>query len=98
MRIPFGHHDSPPDSELIGIIRQVRRRWRMKLARRGAAIVAALTVVVCRAAALGLASSRFAPGAIVAFRILLPMAALVLLALFFVRPLMRPVPDEQVAL
>ena len=98
MRIPFGHHDSPPDSELIGIIRQVRRRWRMKLALRGAAIVAALTVVVFLAAALGLESSRFAPGAIVAFRILLPIAALVLLALFFVRPLMRHVTDEQVAL
>ena len=63
MRNPFGHDDAPADSDsdLIGIIRQVRRRWRMKLALRGAAIVAALTVVVFLAAALGLESSRFAP-------------------------------------
>ena len=49
------------DSDLIGIIHQVRRRWRMKLALRGAAIVAALAVVVLLAAALGLESLRFAP-------------------------------------
>src|SRR5688572_30483257 len=102
MRNPFGPHDagadSDSDSDLIGIIRQVRRRWRMKLALRGAAIVAALIVVVFLAAALGLESSRFAPGAIVAFRILLPIAALVLVGMFFVRPLMRHVTDEQVAL
>jgi hypothetical protein len=100
MRIPFGHHDASADadSDLIGIIRQVRRRWRMKLALRGAAIVAGLSVVVFLAAALGLESSRFAPGAIAAFRILLPVAMLVLVALFFVRPLLRRVTDEQVAL
>ena len=64
MRNPFGRNESPADSDLIGIIRQVRRRWRMKLALRGAALVAALTVAVFLAAAFGLESSRFAPGAI----------------------------------
>src|SRR5688572_22445760 len=102
MRNPFGPHDagadSDADSDLIGIIRQVRRRWRMKLALRGAAIVAALTVVAFLAAALGLESSRFAPGAIFAFRILLPAAMLVLIGFFFVRPMLRRVTDEQVAL
>src|SRR5688500_10525221 len=86
MRNPFGHDDAQADSELIAVIRQVRRRWRLKLALRGAAIVAALTVVVFLAAALGLESSRFAPGAIVAFRVVLPVAMLVLVGLFFVRP------------
>src|SRR5687767_4982438 len=102
MRNPFGPHhpaaDADADSDLIGVIRQVRRRWRMKLALRGAAIVAALSVLVFLAAALGLESSRFAPGAIAAFRILLPVAMLVLVAVFFVRPLLRRVTDEQVAL
>src|SRR5687767_11554073 len=102
MRNPFGPHhpaaDADADSDLIGVIRQVRRRWRMKLALRGAAIVAALTVVVFLAAALGLESSRFAPGAIVAFRVLLPVVLVILVGLFFVRPLMRRVTDEQVAL
>src|SRR5918995_1787019 len=98
MRNPFGRNESPAESDLIGIIRQVQRRWRMKLALRGAATVAALMVAVFLAAALGLESSRFAPGAIVTFRVLLPVALLVLIGLFFVRPLMRRVSDEQVAL
>ncbi len=98
MRNPFGRNESPAESDLIGIIRQVQRRWRMKLALRGAATVAALMVVVFLAAAFGLESSRFAPGAILTFRVVLPIALLVLLGLFFVRPLMRRVTEEQVAL
>ena len=98
MRNPFGRNESPAESDLIGIIRQVQRRWRMKLALRGAATVAALMVAVFLAAAFGLESSRFAPGAILTFRVVLPIALLVLIGLFFVRPLMRRVTDEQVAL
>ncbi len=98
MRISFGRDDSPSDSDLIGTIRQIRRRWKMKLALRGAVLVAALAVVVFMGAALGLESSRFAPGAILTFRILLPIVILVLIGLFFVRPLLRRVSDEQVAL
>src|SRR6187549_3289743 len=98
MRNPFGRNESPAESDLIEIIRQVQRRWRMKLALRGAATVAALMVAVFLAAAMGLESSRFAPGAILTFRILLPIALLALIGLFFVRPLMRRVTDEQVAL
>ena len=98
MRNPFGRNESPAESDLIEIIRQVQRRWRIKLALRGAATVAALMVAVFLAAALGLESSRFAPSAIVTFRVLLPLALLVLIGLFFVRPLMQRVTDEQVAL
>jgi hypothetical protein len=98
MRIPFGSHEPPADSDLIGIIRQVRRRWRMKLALRGTATVAALMVVVFLAAAFGLESSRFAPGMILTFRMLLPLALLALVGFFFIRPLLRRVSDEQVAL
>jgi hypothetical protein len=90
-----GHHSS---SELLAIIRQVRRRWRIKLALRGAVLVAALAVVVFVGAALGLESWRFAPGAILALRILLPLTLLALIGVFFVRPLLRSVSDEQVAL
>src|SRR5262245_37347571 len=98
MRNPFGSHEPLPDSDLIGVIRQVRRRWRMKLALRGAATVAALMVAVFLAAALGLESSRFAPGLILTFRVLLPLALLALIGVFFIRPLLRQVSDEQVAL
>jgi hypothetical protein len=98
MRISFGSHEPPPDSDLIGIIRQVRRRWRLKLALRGAVVVAALVVAAFVAAAFGLESWRFAPGAIRALRIVLPIAIAALVAVFLVRPLMRRVTDEQVAL
>src|SRR6188768_2281894 len=98
MRNPFGRNESPAESDLIDIIRQVQRRWRMKLALRGAATVVALMVAVFLAAAFGLESSRFAPGAILTLRVLMPIALLVLVGLFFVRPLMRRVSDEQVAM
>ncbi len=98
MPISFGRDDSPSDSDLIGIIRQIRRRWRMKLALRGAVLVAALAVAVFVGAALGLESWRFAPGAILTLRIALPIAILALIGVFFVRPLMRQTTDEQVAL
>src|SRR4026209_694687 len=98
MRNPFGRNDSPAESDLIDIIRQVQRRWRMKLALRGAATVAALMVAVFLAATFGLESSRFAPGAILTFRVVLPIALLVLIGPLLVRPLMRRVTDEQVAL
>ncbi|MGH9370221.1 MAG: hypothetical protein ACRD15_01680, partial [Vicinamibacterales bacterium] len=98
MRMSLGRPESPSDSDLIGTIHQVRRRWRMKLALRGAVLVAGLGVAVFVVAAFGLESWRFAPGAIRALRIVLPLAVLGLIGYFFVRPLLRRVTDEQVAL
>ena len=45
-------------SELVEIIHQVRRRWRMKLALRGALGVVGLGVVVLVASAYGLPADR----------------------------------------
>ncbi len=84
--------------ELISVIRQVRRRWRMKLALRGAVGVLGLGLLVLLAGAFGLEAARFDAGAIVAFRILAIVAFLGLAALLLVRPLLRQVSDEQVAL
>ena len=86
------------DSDLIDIIRQVRRRWRMKLALRGAASWRRSRWSCSWLAASASSRRGSAPGAIVAFRILLPAALLVLIGLFLVRPLLRRVTDEQVAL
>jgi hypothetical protein len=61
-------------------------------------MVAGLAVAAFVAAAFGLESWRFAPGAILALRIVLPIAVLGLIGVFFVRPLLRRVSDEQVAL
>ena len=52
----------PAESDLLAIIHQVRRRWRLKLALRGVVLVAALAVAAVVAAAFGLESWRFSPG------------------------------------
>ena len=85
-------------SELVEIIHQVRRRWRMKLALRGALGVVGLGVLVLLASAYGLESWRFTPAAIITFRVFVGLAVVGLIGYFFVRPLMRQATDEQVAL
>jgi hypothetical protein len=90
---------SPRDrDELIAVIGQVRRRWRRKLALRGAAFVVGIAGVTLLASAWGLEVFRFRPAAIVMFR-LLTLGVLGASAwVFCVRPLLRRVTDEQVAL
>ncbi|HZB26717.1 MAG TPA: DUF4175 family protein, partial [Vicinamibacterales bacterium] len=88
----------PESPELIDVIRQVRRRWRMKLALRGLVLVAALAVAAVAAAAVGLESWRFSPGSILTFRVLLSLALAAVIGVFLVRPLLRRVTDTQVAL
>ncbi len=85
-------------SELVEIIGQVRRRWRMKLALRGALGVVSLGVLVLLASAFGLESWRFTPGAIITFRVIVGLSLAGLVGYLFVRPLMRRATDEQVAL
>ena len=85
-------------SELIRIIHDVRQRWRMKLALRGAAIAAGGVAVSLVGSAMLLQWMRFTPDSILLFRILLAMVVGVLAYLCIVRPLIRSVSDEQVAL
>jgi hypothetical protein len=85
-------------AELLEIIRHVRRRWRLKLALRGALTVLGVGALVFIASASALEAARFSEGAILAARILLAVAMAALVALFFVRPLLKRVSDEQVAL
>src|SRR5215208_648357 len=85
-------------AELRRIIEQVRRRWRVKLAIRGALTVAAIAFLVFLASASALQAARFTAGAILAARVSLAVVIAALVALFFVRPLLRRVRDEQVAL
>jgi hypothetical protein len=96
MSYQFGPRDS--SSELLQIIRQVRRRWRNKLALRGALGVVGIGLLVLVLSALGLESWRFTPGAIITFRIILGVALAGLVGYLFVWPLMRSASDEQVAL
>src|SRR4026209_463561 len=86
------------NSELLGVIREVRRRWRMKLALRGAVVVGGRGLIVFLLSAYGLESWRFTAGAIVTFRIVLGAALLGLIGYLLVRPLMRQATHEPGAL
>src|SRR6266581_4264998 len=85
-------------SSLTGIVHQIRKRWRMKLALRGAAFVLAGGVLVLLASAYGLERLKFSPGSIIAFRLAMIMISGTLAGYFFVMPQWRRVTDEQVAL
>jgi hypothetical protein len=83
---------------LLQIIAAVRRRWRLKLAMRGAARVAVVALVLLLIAAWGLEWARFTSVSIIAARVGLVLALLASIGWFIVRPLRRRVTDEQVAL
>jgi hypothetical protein len=92
------HYESEPRTALLDVIRQVRRRWRLKLAIRGAVGFLAATIVALVASAYALEALRFSPGAILGFRIALLLVAVGCAGWFLVRPLLRKASDEQVAL
>ena len=85
-------------SELTGIIRDIRKRWRLKLALRGAAFVVAGFLLTLLLSAYALESLKFSPGSIIAFRVGMVMIFGALAGYFFVLPQWRRVTDEQVAL
>jgi hypothetical protein len=85
-------------SDLVAVIHEVRRRWRMKLALRGAAIAAGCLALALVLSALTLQWLRFSAESIFAFRIALAVVVAMLGYLFLARPLLRRVTDEQVAL
>lgn len=83
---------------LLDIIADVRRRWRLKLAVRGAARVAVTAFVLFLVAAYGLEWARFTPASIISARVVMLVVVLAAAWVFLVRPLRRRVTDEQVAL
>jgi hypothetical protein len=85
-------------TELVDVIRRVRNRWRVRLALRGAVVVAAGTVLALLLSASGLESFRFSAPAIIAFRVLSVAVFVGLLLYGFVWPLRRRVTDAQVAM
>src|SRR6185503_9142572 len=89
---------STPPTSLHQIIREVRARWRMKLALRGAAWAAGVSVALFLVAAYAMEWARFSPVSIIGARVLLAAAILASIYYFLVRPLRRQVTDEQVAL
>src|SRR5262245_21727820 len=85
-------------SELVGIIHEVRKRWRRKVALRGGVIAAALVAAALVLSAVVLQWLRFTPESILGFRIALAVVVALAAWLLLVRPQMRRVTDDQVAL
>ncbi|MCC7034518.1 MAG: hypothetical protein IT179_16985, partial [Acidobacteria bacterium] len=85
-------------AELVEAIRQVRKRWRTKLAVRGAVGFLVAGVLAMFAIAAALDFFRFSPASIFWFRIVAGLVLAGAAAWFFARPLLRKVTDEQVAL
>jgi hypothetical protein len=84
--------------ELGSVLRDVRRRWRLKLALRGLTWVVAAAAVSLLIASLGMERLGFTPQSIVIARVIAYVAILGAAALFLLRPLVRRVPDQRVAL
>ena len=85
-------------SDLLAVIREVRRRWRLKLALRGAALAAGCVAVALVLSAVTLQWMRFTPESILLFRVVLASVVALLAYVFMVRPMLRRVTDEQVAM
>ena len=87
-----------PRTELVDVIRQVRNRWRLRLALRGAVVVVAGTVLALLLSASGLESLRFSAPAIITFRIVIVAVFVALLLYRHVWPLSRRLTEGQVAM
>ena len=85
-------------AQLLDVVRQVRRRWRIKLALKGAVGFLLAGLVAILAIAYALETLKFTPTAIFWFRIVTGLVLVAAGAWFFARPLSRKVSDEQVAL
>ncbi len=85
-------------AQLLEVVRQVRRRWRLKLALRGAVGFLLAGILAIVAIAYALETLKFTPTAILSFRIVTGLVLVAAGAWFFARPLSRKVSDEQVAL
>ena len=85
-------------AQLLEVVRQVRRRWRIKLALRGAVGFLLAGLIAILAIAYALESLKFSPDAIFWFRIITALVFVAAGTWFFARPLSRRVTDEQVAL
>ena len=89
---------SSSQTSLLDIISEVRTRWRMKLALKGALSVAAIAFGLFLLAAYGMEWARFSGASIIAARVVMLVVLAVSAYWFLFRPLRRRVTDEQVAL
>ena len=84
--------------ELMSVIRDVRRRWRMRLALRGLTWVIAAAALWLLVASFGMQRLGFTPQSILVSRAVAYLAILGVAGWFLIRPLVRRVSDHRVAL
>jgi hypothetical protein len=88
---------SRPD-DLQSVIGAARTRWRLRTALHGAALAIAVALGVLLLGAISVERLRYDPAAVIAARVLVGLAVVVAIAWLLARPLLRRLPDEQVAL
>jgi hypothetical protein len=82
--MPYEPVSTANRSELTSIIRDIRNRWRLKLAVRGAAFVIGGFLLTLLLSAYALETLKFSPGSIIAFRVAMVMILSALAGYFFV--------------
>ena len=83
---------------VLAMVRQIRRRWRARIAIRGMAIVLGAGLLAFLLSVYGLEVSRFSASSVIWFRGILWFVVAGLTARFLIWPLTRRVSDEQAAL
>ena len=84
--------------ELLAVIRAVRRRWRLRVLLRGLAITGAVTLAGLLAAGWAVEALEPDDGVLLGIRIALALVVAAATLLALVRPLLRRVSDETIAL
>ncbi|PYQ47034.1 MAG: hypothetical protein DMF78_24770, partial [Acidobacteria bacterium] len=84
--------------DLRRVIHDVRRRWRLKIALRGAAAVVGVGLLALAASAYAMDHFRYEPWAVTSFRLFAYVTLLALAARFLAVPLWGRVSEERVAL
>lgn len=92
------HRVKQPHAEIMNVVRQVRRRWRLKLMLRGLALTLTGMLLTFLVSASTLELLRFQEGPVVAFRVALWTVVGLCLVRWVLWPLFRRVSDERVAL
>ena len=86
------------DQDLLKTIKHVRGRWKLALVLRGAIICVAAALLLLALSAVGFAQFGFTVSTVIALRWIVGLAALAVLGVAVIRPAMRTVSDERVAL
>jgi len=92
------HQPRSEDDELLRVVRSVRNRWRLRVVLRGAAIALLTGLGLVLAGAWAIDAFRFDQTAIMVVRLVSYLAWAGVVGWVVVRPLLRRVSDERVAL